>query len=46
LEVADPAFAADSPFDDAAERFSVLFSASGQGRSAFAGDHHVGDTQR
>ena len=45
FEVADPAFAAGSPFDGAAEGFSMLDGALRLGRSAFAGDHHVGDTE-
>ena len=41
FEITDAAFAAGSPFDGAAEGFSMFFGASGLRRFAFAGDHHV-----
>ena len=41
VEVAVSAFADSSPFDVAAENFSVFFGLACRGWSAVAGDHHV-----
>src|SRR6201997_290348 len=44
FEIADPALTSSSPFDGAAERFSMLFGPPGLRRFAFTRNHYVGDT--